>query len=105
MVDAATQTREKKFKDCSGTNNPDLENFVEYKYGFTYPDGDGYPWGEKLRGSTTFRSRECSGEAISANATRCHDCNRLFLACSNARSRHNANKEKGTQKFTPTSAL
>ena len=74
---------------CLGVNNTELEQFIELKYGFTCLDEEGYPWGEKQRSWTTFRARSCGGKAISEEATRCEDCNQLFLACSNARSKHN----------------
>lgn len=41
---------------CNGVNNPDLEAFIQYKYGFTYPDEKGYSWGEKQKGWTTYKS-------------------------------------------------
>jgi hypothetical protein len=107
MKDAVAQTEENKpqFSPCLGTNNTDLEKFIESKYGYTYPDEDGYPWGEKLRGWTTFRARSCGRVARSKEATRCNDCNSLFVAMSSARTRHTHSEKKGTQKFTPLSAL
>jgi hypothetical protein len=104
MKDAASQTAVEK-TTCLGVNNANLERFIEFKFGFTYPDEDGYPWGQKQRGWTTFRAIICDRVAKSAGATRCNDCQKLFVACSNARSRHNQSEKKGTQKFTPISAL
>jgi len=91
-------------KLCHGVNNPDLEKFVEYKYGFVYLDDEGYHWGEKMRGWTTYRARMCTGEVV-GKKERCDECHRLFQAMSSARSRHEKSEMTGTQKFTPTSAL
>ena len=107
MKDAACQTDDGKVKMplCLGVNNTELEKFIEHKYGFAYPDEDGYPWGQKQRGWTTFRAISCREEARSKEATRCEDCNKLNRAFSSARTRHNDSEKKGTQKYTPVSAL
>jgi len=86
-------------------NQTALEKFVEHKYGLSYLDEEGYVWGQKKRGSTTFRSEGCTGNARSTQAKRCSDCQRLFVACSNAKSRHTASQQSGTQKFIPIASL
>ena len=91
-------------KLCNGINNPDLEEFIKDKHGFVYLDEEGYLWGEKLRGWTTYRARTCTGE-VAGKKTRCDKCHRLFLAMACTRSRHNKSERESTQKFTPTSAL
>ena len=107
MAEAGTQTEQTKLKEkpCLGTNNTLLETFLEDKFGFTYADEEGYSWGEKQRGWTTFRARLCTGKARSADATRCTECHRLFMACSNAFSRHKSSESRGTQHYTPIASL
>jgi len=92
-------------KKCNGINNPDLEEFVQYKFGFTYPDDEGYPWGEKLKTWPTYRARMCTGVARSKGADRCEECHRLYKAMVSAKARHENSEEAGTQKYTPISSL
>jgi len=90
-------------KLCNGVHN-DLEEFMQYKYGFSVLDDEGYPWGEKLPGWTTYRARHCAGVAT-GKKERCHECDRLYHAMANAKTRHNNSARDGTQKFIPTSVL
>ena len=92
-------------KKCNGINNPDLEAFVQYKFGFVYLDEDGYLWGEKPKGGTTYRAKMCTGVARSKGAERCDECHRLYQAMANARNRHHKSEEAGTQKYTTTASL
>ena len=89
---------------CNGIQNPDLEEFMQYKFGFSVLDNNGYPWGEKLKGWTTFRARLCTRVAF-AKKGRCAECDELNKAMLSARTRHNNSALNETQKFTPTSAL
>ena len=91
-------------KLCNGVHNEDLEEFMQYKYGFSVLDDEGYPWGEKLPGWTTYRARHCAGVAT-GKKERCHECDRLYHAMANAKTRHNNSARDGTQKFIPTSVL
>jgi len=92
-------------KLCIGVNNPDLEAFIENRFGKCVPDEDGNPFGEKLKEETTFRARYCTRESKSEKATRCEACQDFFRSMSSTRSRANESERKGTQKFTPLSAL
>ena len=91
-------------KLCHGVNNQNLEEFIEYKYGFTFPDEEGYPWGEKLRGWTTYRARLCT-RVVFSKKERCEECHRLHHTMQSARTRDKNSAREGTQKFTPTSTL
>ena len=90
---------------CVGINNPGLEAFIEFRFGKCVPDEEGYPLGEKLKGGSSFRARHCTGESRSEKATRCDACQSFFLSMSSTRSRSETSERKGTQKFTPLSAL
>ena len=108
MVHAATQTEEKietgtKTKTCLGLNNPELEKFVEHRFGKTTHNEDGYLWGKKNQGWTTFRSEFCTGMARSNDAKRCDDCHKLHSAMSQARARKSESSE--AHKFVPLSSL
>lgn len=91
-------------KLCNGVNNRDLEEFIAYKYGFTFSDEEGYPWGEKLRGWSTYRARLCARVVLSKKE-RCDECHRLHHAMLCARTRDSNSAREGTQKYIPTSAL
>jgi len=92
-------------KLCVGVNNVELEKFIENRFGKCVPDEDGHPFGERLKEETTFRARYCTRESSSEKATRCEKCQDFFRSMSSARSRALASERKGTQKFTPLSAL
>jgi len=92
-------------KLCNGINNPDLEAAIERKYGFVYLDDEGYIWGEKSKGWTTYRARMCTGVVRSKAADRCDECHRLYQAMANAKCRNDKSEQAGTQKYTPLAAL
>ena len=52
-------------KLCNGINNPDLEVFISHRHGFVIIDYEGYLWGEKQRGWTTYKARMCPGVVVS----------------------------------------
>ena len=104
MEEAGPQTAGKIVtKPCLGTNNEALEKFIEHRFGKIIPDDEGYLWGYKQRGWTTFKSVLCTGEARSAAALRCAECNSLFHAMSKAKTRQSTTE--GAHKFIPTSSL
>jgi len=90
-------------KPCLGTNNEALEKFIEHRFGKIIPDDEGYLWGYKQRGWTTFKSMLCTGEARSAAALRCEECHNLFHAMSRAKTRKSDSAE--AHKFVPISSL
>ena len=90
---------------CNGINNPDLEEFVHHKFGFLYLDEEGYLWGEKMKGWTTYKARMCTGKARDKRADRCDECHRLYKSMVSAKVRHEKSEEAGTQKYTPISSL
>jgi hypothetical protein len=104
MVEAATQTDEKiEVKSCLGLNNEFLEKFIEHRFGKTILDEEGYLWGKKNEGWTTFRAEFCTGMARSNFAKRCSDCDRLHSAMSQARAKKSKSSE--AHKFVPISSL
>ena len=108
MADAVTQTEEKieietKTQACLGLNNPDLEKFVEHRFGKTIHNEEGYLWGKRNQGWATFRSEFCTGVARSYKANRCDDCHKLHSAMNLARSRKSESSE--AHKFVPFSSL
>jgi len=104
MEEAGPQTAGKiAMKPCLGTNNEALEKFIEHRFGKIIPDDEGYLWGYKQRGWTTFKSMLCTGEARSAAALRCEECHNLFHAMSRAKTRKSDSAE--AHKFVPISSL
>ena len=104
MVEAATQTDEKiEVESCLGLNNELLEKFIEHRFGKTILDEEGYLWGKKNEGWTTFRAEFCTGMARSNFAKRCSDCDRLHSAMSQARAKKSKSSE--AHKFVPISSL
>jgi hypothetical protein len=90
---------------CAGLDHPDLAQWIEHHHGCVFLTDEGFLRGEKKKGWSTFRARECTGEARGASSKRCEECQGFFLAASNARSRYNSSEANGTAKFRSFSSM